>query len=262
MLATDWPVKETAERGHEIPTRTLLVVAHPDDEYYCAAAIFRLARERGHSVDQVIVTDGAGGYKFAHLAGTIYGMEIGEENLPAIRRREAERAARLLGMERQWFFEEPDPGFTLEAEEALACWNVPRIEARLAAIFAEGAYDQAIVLLPRASEHGHHQAIAMIVERVMEAMDPAERPSLWGVEPGLRGEEPEPFAALRQRAFSREEATAADARVPYRVLVNWVIAEHKSQGLFQLETGRHDTERFYLLAEAEREDGRFELTLF
>lgn len=247
----------------EIPSRTLLVVAHPDDEYYCAAALFRLARECGHVVDQAIVTDGAGGHKFAMLAEAIYGTQISALNLPRIRREEARRAAGLLGIRKQWFLEEADPGFTLEAEEAFACWNVRRIEDRLVEVMVEEEYEQVLILLPRESEHGHHQAIAQIVERAVGRLPEGERPALWGVEPGVRGEEPEDFAAaLRHRHFRRDVATAADLRVPYQVVVNWVIAEHKSQGLFQLEAGRHDVERFWLLREGERERGAFELALF
>jgi hypothetical protein len=31
----------------------------------------------------------------------------------------------------------------------------------------------------------------------------------------------------------------------YQIIVNWVIASHKSQGLFQMDAGRHDVERFW-----------------
>ena len=33
----------------------------------------------------------------------------------------------------------------------------------------------------------------------------------------------------------------------YQIVVNWVIAEHKSQGLFQRDCGRHDLEEFWVL---------------
>jgi N-acetylglucosamine malate deacetylase 2 len=31
----------------------------------------------------------------------------------------------------------------------------------------------------------------------------------------------------------------------FQIVANWVIAEHKSQGLFQMDVGRHDVERFW-----------------
>ena len=34
------------------PPRVLLVVAHPDDEYYVAATVYRIASELGGTVDQ------------------------------------------------------------------------------------------------------------------------------------------------------------------------------------------------------------------
>ena len=32
----------------------------------------------------------------------------------------------------------------------------------------------------------------------------------------------------------------------YNIIVNWVIAEHKSQGLFQTEYGKHSHENFWV----------------
>jgi LmbE family N-acetylglucosaminyl deacetylase len=40
--------------------KVLLVVAHPDDEYTFAATVYRVAKELGGAVDEVIITDGAG----------------------------------------------------------------------------------------------------------------------------------------------------------------------------------------------------------
>ena len=31
----------------------------------------------------------------------------------------------------------------------------------------------------------------------------------------------------------------------YEIISNWVIAAHKSQGLFQMDASRHDLERFW-----------------
>jgi len=37
-----------------------------------------------------------------------------------------------------------------------------------------------------------------------------------------------------------------DCPLTYEIIVNWVIAEHKSQGLLQTEAGKHDREEFWV----------------
>ena len=45
------------------PGKALLVVAHPDDEYYFAATVYRMAVQSGGTVDELIITDGEGGFR-------------------------------------------------------------------------------------------------------------------------------------------------------------------------------------------------------
>jgi hypothetical protein len=40
------------------PGKTLLIVAHPDDEYYFAATVYRIAVQLGGRGDELIITDG------------------------------------------------------------------------------------------------------------------------------------------------------------------------------------------------------------
>lgn len=51
--------------GAAEPLKILLVVAHPDDEYYFAATTYRLAQELQARVDQVIITNGEGGFRYS-----------------------------------------------------------------------------------------------------------------------------------------------------------------------------------------------------
>src|SRR5262249_34845941 len=66
---------------------------------------------------------------------------------------------------------------------------------------------------------------------------------------GLPGE---PWTATRNPepalVFDRTTAVGYRGALNYQVIVNWVIAEHKSQGLFQMDTGRHELEQFWLLS--------------
>jgi hypothetical protein len=73
-------------RGEE-RLKVLAVVAHPDDEYAFAATTYRIARELGGIVDQVVITNGEAGYRYSVLAEQIYGLQltdekIGRANLP------------------------------------------------------------------------------------------------------------------------------------------------------------------------------------
>lgn len=54
------------------PGKTLLVVAHPDDEYYCAATIYKMAVQLGGTVDELIITNGEGGCRYSTLAEAYY----------------------------------------------------------------------------------------------------------------------------------------------------------------------------------------------
>ncbi|HUP56482.1 MAG TPA: PIG-L family deacetylase, partial [Bdellovibrionota bacterium] len=59
--------------------RALVVVAHPDDEYCMAGTIVRIARELGGQVDQLVVTNGEGGFRYSGPAEGIYGKKLTEE---------------------------------------------------------------------------------------------------------------------------------------------------------------------------------------
>lgn len=236
----------------------LLVAAHPDDEYYCAATLYRIARELGGLVDQVIVTDGAGGHRFAGLAGHVYGLDLREGGrdhalLPEVRREESRRAGKLLGLRQTDFLGEPDPGFTLEEADAYRAWKVHKVEHHIEQKLMSVAYDAVFVLSPQPAEHGHHKAVASITKRVVSLMEPSQRPCLFAVQPAHSARptvEAPVFEFHRSRPVERAES------LTYSVIVNWLIAEYKSQGLFQLESGRHDCERFWALEPTQAGQGR------
>ncbi|WP_162179913.1 PIG-L family deacetylase [Bryobacter aggregatus] len=238
------------------PTQTsvLLVTAHPDDEYYCAATVYRLAREMGGTVDQLIITDGAGGHRFAALAGHFYGLDLAEggkdhHKLPSIRREESLRAGKLLGVRATEFLGQPDPGYTRCEKVACKSWQVKTVRDRIADRLQTHSYDFVFVLAPRPEEHGHHQAVATLVREAIALQPVDQRPVLIAVEPGHSSQHPIAMSgnALPAYQFSRSRAVSKAECLTYSVIVNWLIAEHKSQGLFQLESGRHDVERLWLL---------------
>jgi LmbE family N-acetylglucosaminyl deacetylase len=262
------PRKEIRTANQEAP-KILLVVAHPDDEYYCAAAVYRVARELDGAVDQVVITNGEGGFQFAHLAERFYGValadaENGPSRLPAIRKEEVRRAGRILGIREHYFLDQHDDGFTLDPTDALVrLWAQARILKTLHSRLEAGRYDYVFVLLPREETHGHHKAAAELALAAVSQLSPELRPVVLGVEPSRRGGPSPGFEQLtgfpRLRAVSAQpviefdrtryvDLSVADSPVTltYEIVVNWVIAEHKSQGMFQRDYGKHDVERFWL----------------
>lgn len=246
------------------PPKVLLVVAHPDDEYYAAATIYRIASELGGTVDQVVITNGEAGFHYAQLAEKFYGVSLtaerdGRAHLPTIRKEETRRAGRILGIRNHYFLDEQDNRFGLDAEEALSqVWNRARIVEFLTTRLEAEAYDFVFVLLPREDTHGHHKAAAVLALEAVNRLSPERRPVVLGAEPAHSVETPAEFLGLRSFpttrtvsgapafSFDRTKSFGQDGALRYDIVVNWVIAEHKSQGLFQNDCGRHDLERFWI----------------
>lgn len=246
------------------PPKVLLVVAHPDDEYYVAATVYRIASELRGTVDQVVITNGEAGFHYAQLAEKFYGVSLtnerdGRAHLPAIRKEETRRAGRILGIRNHYFLDEQDNRFGLDAEEALShVWNRARVVDSLTTRLEAESYDFVFVLLPREDTHGHHKAAAVLALEAVSRLSLERRPIVLGAEPAHSGEGPAEFRGLHSFpttrtvseapafSFDRTESFGQDGALRYDIVVNWVIAEHKSQGLFQNDYGRHDLERFWL----------------
>ncbi len=260
-------VKQTpavgAARAAGHPIRALLVVAHPDDEYEMAATIYRITKERSGVVDQVIITDGEGGYRYSYLASRYYGVNLtneatGRADLPHIRQEEARGAARILGIRHQWFFNERDDHFTTNLQDALQTWHAQRILGELSEKLQKGRYDVVFVLLPTADTHGEHKAASLLTLRAVDQLPASERPAVVGVEADsaetisyqmLAGY---PITATLssqpQFHFDRDVHFGFRNALTYEIVVDWVIAEHKSQGLFQTKCGQDRFENFWVFS--------------
>jgi LmbE family N-acetylglucosaminyl deacetylase len=252
--------------GASAAGKVLVVVAHPDDEYACAASVYRLVRERGWVADQVIVTNGEAGYRYSTLAEVVYGVSLvreadGRAHLPAIRREEAVRAGRLLGIRHQYFLGEKDSGFATDAASADAsAWDRARIRETLSGLMKRERYDAVFVLLPTAETHGHHRAATLLTLETVAAMAEAERPQVFGVEARGKDERERIFTgltsapvtkstgAMPEFVFDRTARFGYRDALSYQIVVSWVIAEHKSQGLFQTEYEQHELEEFWRFA--------------
>jgi N-acetylglucosamine malate deacetylase 2 len=257
LLANEAPAKT---QGRKI----LIVVAHPDDEYAFAGTTYRLVRELGWTADQVIVTNGEAGYRYSALAETVYGVSLAREtdgraHLPSVRKEEAARAGKVLGIRRHYFLDQKDTGFATDAASADSSnWDRRRVLAFLSALLERERYDVIFTLLPTERTHGHHRAATLLALEAVSKLAPAERPLVFGVEARSKHDPAPPFAGLASDplshtvraapvlAFDRTTPFGYQHALSYQIVVNWVISEHKSQGLFQTDYGRHELEEFWL----------------
>jgi N-acetylglucosamine malate deacetylase 2 len=244
------------------PVRVLLVVAHPDDEYEVAGTVYRISKELFGTVDQIIITDGEAGYRYSSLAVPYYGIDltneaVGRARLPGIRKEEARQAGRILGIRHQWFLNEKDDGFTLDAGEALhRGWHEERILHVLQQRLSKGNYDFVFVLLPSEQTHGEHKAASILALQAVERLPAGRRPIVLGAQAGAG--HPAPYKSLSgypltatdslnpQFQFDRNTRFGYQGSLSYQIVVDWVIAEHKSQGLFQTRCQQDRYENFWL----------------
>jgi N-acetylglucosamine malate deacetylase 2 len=253
--------------------KVLLVVAHPDDESECAAAIYRITHELGGIVDQVIVTDGQSGSEYSGPGATYYhgGSDVDRVNgkrLARIRRNEAARAGRILRIRRQYFFGQKDAGFTFDPHDGVRAWDVTTVRGELQRLIERENYDLVLTLLPTDDTHGHHKTVAALVLDAAAEVPRDSHPAVLGVQAiNPEPEDPPIFSGLEgfpaTRPLTREPAWIVNRKTPlpshialdYSIFVNWVIAEHKSQGLFQMEFGRKSHECFWLFEISAQSEG-------
>jgi len=244
--------------------KVLIVVAHPDDEYAFAATTYRLVRELGWAADQVIVTNGEAGYRYSTLAEAVYGVALSQErdgraHLPAIRKEEAVRAGKILGIRRHYFLDQKDSGFATDAASADSSnWDRARVLSAISELLVQERYDAVFTLLPTAETHGHHRAATLLALEAVARLPQDQRPLFFGVEPRSKSDAPPRFDGLASQpltttvkadpvfVFDRTASFGYKNALNYQIVVNWVIAEHKSQGLFQKDSGVHELEQFWL----------------
>jgi hypothetical protein len=116
-------------------------------------------------------------------------------------------------------------------------------------------------MLPRSDQHAHHKSAAIMALRTVARLDVENRPVVLGAWIGAK----EDVASLEYETlsgypetkttsqnplffFDRTTPLGLDGRLDYRIIVNWVIAEHKSQGTMQLLMNRGEVEAFWLFS--------------
>ncbi len=249
----------------EAPLRALIVTAHPDDEAMFAATIYRITHDLGGNVDLALVTDGSGGFRYATLAEPIYHLRLSDEtvarkHLPAIRKRELMEGGALIGLRNYFFLDERDHQYTLDVDTVLThVWDTDAIQHRLGKILGSESYDFIFTHLPIPGTHGHHKGATIMALEAVSKMAPDERPVVLGSfisnktdTTSLEFTELPGYPLTRIRTdlppFTFDRTTPVDqgGRLDYKIIVNWLIAEHKSQGTMQLLMNRGDLENFWL----------------
>lgn len=242
----------------------LIITAHPDDETAFAATIFKLTKEFHGKVDQCVITNGEGGYKYSTLSESYYELEltdekIGRENLPRIRKQELMNAGNIIGIRNIFFLDQKDAHYGLDEAEPLdTTWNVPLINARLKEILTKNKYDFIFCLLPTLETHAHHKAAALLALRTVQSLPKDIRPIILGVTNTAKSDTVNySFGKLKNYEETKVEGTSPmyifDRSIKfgfrnmlsYKIIVNWEIAEHKSQGTMQLAMNQSDFENYW-----------------
>jgi N-acetylglucosamine malate deacetylase 2 len=239
--------------------RILLVVAHPDDEYYFAATVYRMAVQLHAQVDETVITDGEGGYRYSTLAEPYYRKSlttewIGRKELPAIRRKETLNAGRILGINRHLFLNQKDQRFTTDEDDGIKSgWNTTLILNRITTELRTTHYQFIFCILPRSTTHGHHQAAAALAAIAAQSLPQDIRPVLLGFDtdgsrftPPANLHGPQQWSTTYAYAFDRTARFGFHSALTYQIVVDWMIAEHKSQGLLQTWCEKDPTEYIWI----------------
>ena len=264
MIGTTQPIA-----AQDDPIDVLVVVAHPDDDAMFAGAVYKITHALGGGVDLALVTDGSGGFRYAQLAEPIYGLRLTDEAtarryLPAIRKRELMAGGAIVGMRNYFFLDEYDHAYTENVDTVLThVWDADRVRDRLRRIMHLGEYDYVFVHLPIQQFHAHHKAASILALEAAAALPAARRPIVLGAFVGTvgdstlldyRGLPGYPITEVSQGVgpfvFDLTEPLDPSERLDYRIVVNWLIAEHKTQGTMQLLTRGEgmEIERFWYFA--------------
>jgi LmbE family N-acetylglucosaminyl deacetylase len=258
-------VNSTQAQQLDYNPKVLLVTAHPDDDALFSATVFKTSHLLNGDVDLALMTNGEGGYKYSTLGNFIYDRqldkeEVGREYLPGIRKQELMAGGKIVGMRNYFFFDQVDQEYSEDISNPLQRWDTEWIKERLLKILQKEDYDFVFTMMPSEGTHAHHKASAILTLQTIEQLPKGERPIVLATDivsstdagtdySQLNGY---PISKLMEgespMLFDRRQRFGHEKRLNYKIIGNWVIAEHKSQGTMQMYMGRGNVEQYWLYA--------------
>ncbi len=244
--------------------KVLIVTAHPDDDALFSASVYKITHNLGGKVDLCLITNGEGGYKYSTLGEPIYGLEltdeaIGREYLPEIRKKELKAGCAIVGIKDFFFLDQKDHRYTTNVHEIMdsTVWDIPFVKRRLKEIIEAGKYNYIFCLIPVPTTHAHHASTSILTLQVVNEMPLDSRPVVLGGTMSIKGDTTKfTFTGLAEYpvtkispdpltfTFDRTAPFSFQDRMNYKIIANWVIAEHKSQGTMQLLMNYGDYEKY------------------
>jgi len=255
-------INVNAQTSHNGP-HVLVVMAHPDDESVFSVTLYKIAKEHHGTIDLFVITDGEAGYKYATLAENYYGValtdeKIGRSKLPRIRKQELKNAGHVLGIAHYYFMNQRDSHYSLNEHDPLdTSWDVKAVKRKLNKLLVDNHYDLVFCLLPEASTHGGHKAASLLALDAVANLPADKRPLILGA---ITRNKTEPVVKFSQYSNYGITQTTTDTplfsvdrtacfsykhKISYKVIANWELAEHKSQGFTQMSMNDGDLEEFW-----------------
>lgn len=257
----------------------LAVQAHHDDEVTYSAALYAITHYLGGEVDIAVLTDGSGGFDYSMLAEPLYDKTLAREPeardfLPAVRKQEMLAGGEILGLRNIFFLDAYDHMYTQDPDTVIQhVWDYDRIVDRVTEIMQRRDYDFVFTLLPMDFQHGHHKAATIAALRAATSLGEAAPVVLAGLPTTPAEADTVGFSVLEGYPltrtttsrpffqFDRRQPLEMDSLLTYHVVVNWHIAEHKSQGTLQPLMNAWDIENFWIYSanppDAEQRARRF-----
>lgn len=242
--------------------KILLVTAHPDDDALYSATVFKTTHLLDGTVDLAVMTNGEGGYHYSTLGNYIYDRqldkeEVGRQYLPAIRKRELMAGGKIVGIRNYYFFDQVDKKYSEDISNPMSQWDTTWVKRRLVNILKDEHYDFVFTMMPKASTHAHHKASAILALESIQKLPKNERPLVFATDIASSMEDSTDYTQLEgypvsklmegvsPLRFDRTQTFGYHDRLNYKIIANWVIAEHKSQGTMQMLMNKGNVEQYW-----------------
>jgi LmbE family N-acetylglucosaminyl deacetylase len=264
LIALLFLFSQNLNARQDTTVKVLIVTAHPDDDALFSATVYKITHNLGGKVDLCLITNGEGGYKYSTLGEPIYGLEltdeaIGREYLPEIRKKELKAGCAIVGIKDFFFLDQKDHRYTTNVHEIMdsTVWDIPFVKRRLKEIIEAGKYNYIFCLLPVPTTHAHHASSSILTLQIVNEMPLDTRPVILGGTMSIKGDTSKfTFTGLEEYpvtkispdpvtfTFDRTSPFSFQDKLNYKIIANWVIAEHKSQGTMQLLMNYGDYEKY------------------